>query len=127
MLEEHDLKRVLQKRLTQSPTLKLDTNTAANSHHSYSPMRTRSQTNKIDIDFDEASAAWMANKVRRGAMVYYLCTATQKSGKPCTRISSNEETAKHPDRSQLCTQHARYGHSNTSTDVSNSANSKANA
>ena len=70
-------------------------------------MKTRSQTNKIDIDFDEASAAWMANKVRRNAMVYYKCTAMQKSGKPCTRISSNEETAKHPDRSQLCTQHAR--------------------
>lgn len=70
-------------------------------------MKTRSQTTVI-IDFDEASKAWMANKVRRGAMVYYRCTATQKSGKPCTRIASNEESAKNPDKPQLCTQHARY-------------------
>lgn len=71
-------------------------------------MKTRSQTKQVIIDFDEASKAWMANKVHRGAMVYYLCTATQKSGKSCTRISSNEETAKNPIARQLCTQHARY-------------------
>ena len=71
-------------------------------------MKTRSQTKQVIIDFDEASNSWMANKVRRGAMVYYLCTATQKSGKPCTRISSNEETAQNPLALQLCTQHARY-------------------
>lgn len=91
-------------------------------------MKTRSQTKQVDIDFDEASRAWMANKVRRGAMIYYHCTATQKNGKPCTRIASNEHAAKHPDAPQFCTQHARYvGACKTVTDVSNSANSSASA
>jgi len=35
------------------------------------------------IDFDAASAAWMANKIRKGAMLYYTCTEIQKNGKPC--------------------------------------------
>ena len=35
------------------------------------------------IDFDAASAAWMANKIRKGAMLYYKCQATLKSGDPC--------------------------------------------
>jgi len=75
-------------------------------------MKTRSQTKQVIIDFDDASNAWMVNKVRRGAMVYYLCTAMQKSGKPCSRIASNEETAKNPIALQLCTQHARYSSQN---------------
>ena len=37
----------------------------------------------MDIDFDAASAAWMANKIRKGAMLYYKCQATLKSGDPC--------------------------------------------
>jgi|Laugrespbdmm15sd_2_1035082.scaffolds.fasta_scaffold128429_2 hypothetical protein len=90
-------------------------------------MKTRSQsnTNTVYIDFDEASKAWMANKVRRGAMVYYLCTATQKSGKPCTRISSNEETAKNPIALQLCTQHARYSNQNQQQKLQSSADGNA--
>ena len=35
------------------------------------------------IDFDAASAAWMANKIRKGAMVYYVCSAVQKNGSAC--------------------------------------------
>ena len=34
-------------------------------------------------DFDAASRGWAANKIRKGAMVYYACTATQKNGKSC--------------------------------------------
>jgi hypothetical protein len=37
----------------------------------------------MEIDFDAASAAWMANKIRKGAMLYYKCQATLKSGDPC--------------------------------------------
>lgn len=39
--------------------------------------------NTMDIDFDAASAAWMANKIRKGPMLYYKCQATLKSGGPC--------------------------------------------
>lgn len=88
-------------------------------------MKTRSQTKQVIIDFDEASKAWMANKVRRGAMVYYLCTATQKAGKPCTRISSNEETAKNPLALQLCTQHARYSNQDQNQKSQSSADGNA--
>jgi hypothetical protein len=35
------------------------------------------------IDFDAASAAWMANKIRKGPMLYYTCDVTQKNGNPC--------------------------------------------
>jgi len=40
------------------------------------------------IDFDAASAAWMANKIRKGAMLYYKCQATLKSGDPCKLAAS---------------------------------------
>ena len=43
----------------------------------------RSEDPDIVIDFDEASAAWMANKIRRGHMTLYRCTATQKNGEQC--------------------------------------------
>jgi len=38
----------------------------------------------MDIDFEAASKAWMANKIRKGAMLYYKCQATLKSGLPCS-------------------------------------------
>jgi hypothetical protein len=38
----------------------------------------------MDIDFEAASKAWMANKIRKGAMLYYKCQATLKSGVPCS-------------------------------------------
>ncbi len=82
----------------------------------------------IQLDFDEASNAWMANKVRRGAMVYYHCTATQKNGKPCTRIAANEAATKSPEKALLCTQHSRYpGHSSTVTESLNSASNSDSA
>jgi len=35
--------------------------------------------------FDEASAAWMKNKVKRGYMLYYVCAADTRSGSTCKR------------------------------------------
>jgi hypothetical protein len=42
----------------------------------------------MDIDFEIASKAWMANKIRKGAMLYYKCQATLKSGSPCKLAST---------------------------------------
>lgn len=42
-------------------------------------------TYTVDIDFDEAADAWMANKVRRGPSVCYQCTAIKKDGHPCAK------------------------------------------
>ena len=40
----------------------------------------------VDIDFDEASMAWMANKKRMGNGMYkYVCCAMTKTGKRCSR------------------------------------------
>jgi len=44
----------------------------------------------IDIDFDTASAAWMANKIRKGPMLYYACTEIQQNGKPCPHAAVQE-------------------------------------
>ena len=54
------------------------------------------------IDFDAASAAWMANKIRKGAMLYYKCQATLKSGDPCKLASV--ETVGEP---HFCKRHAK--------------------
>ena len=58
-------------------------------------MNTRSKTNQlrkieyaVDIDFDEASSAWRANKkpVKNGCFKYLCCQKTL-SGNPCKRES----------------------------------------
>ena len=56
-----------------------------------------------DIDFDAASAAWTANKIRRGASYAYRCTAIRKTGKQCTRPALSRPTA-----DLLCASHTRY-------------------
>jgi len=55
------------------------------------------QTQKVEyeviIDFDEASAAWKANKKSKGNGTYrYVCEGLTKTGKKCTRqpICSSE-------------------------------------
>jgi hypothetical protein len=53
-------------------------------------MLTRSQTRKLEeevkIDFDEASAAWKANKMSKGNGTYrYICQGVTKAGKKCLR------------------------------------------
>ena len=55
------------------------------------------------FDFDEASVAWMANKVRRGPAVYYQCTAIKKDGYPCAKSIISHES----DNPFLCKTHLR--------------------
>jgi hypothetical protein len=65
-------------------------------------------SNKIEIDFDAASAAWHANKIRRGPRLYYVCTAlNHSSGKPCQRIANVATLDRDPTAPHLCTQHLR--------------------
>jgi hypothetical protein len=56
------------------------------------------------IDFDAASAAWMANKIRRGPALLYKCTAIQKNGSACSRAAKSECV---PYKPHLCTQHSK--------------------
>jgi len=58
-------------------------------------------------DFDAASAAWHANKIRRGPRLYYRCTATQHNGKPCPRAANTAILDRDPTGPHLCTQHQR--------------------
>jgi len=37
----------------------------------------------MEIDFDAASKAWMANKIRKGPALAYRCMQIQKNGAPC--------------------------------------------
>lgn len=61
-------------------------------------MKTRSQTIKptfeVNIDFDEASRYWNANKKRTGDGSYkYVCGKPLKNGNFCKRnIKSEEDT-----------------------------------
>ena len=53
-------------------------------------VRYRSRGAVPDIDFDEASAAWMENKVRKGYMIYYRCATIQKNGKQCAKAVTEQ-------------------------------------
>jgi hypothetical protein len=53
--------------------------------------------------FEEASKEFMRGKVRVGHMIYYVCGAKMKSGKPCGRRASQKDIF--ADR--LCTQHLK--------------------
>ena len=53
--------------------------------------------------FEEASKEFMRGKVRIGHMIYYVCEATLKSGKPCGRRASQKDIF----AERLCTQHLR--------------------
>jgi len=41
----------------------------------------------VDIDFDDASRAWLANKKRVGQMYVYICGHTLRNGGTCQRRS----------------------------------------
>jgi hypothetical protein len=66
--------------------------------------------------FDAASAAWMANKIRRGPSLAYRCEATKKDGAQCTRPAvSRASIVVAATHHHLCVQHRRYSPpSNTS-------------
>lgn len=53
--------------------------------------------------FEEASKEFMRGKVRVGHMIYYVCEATLKSGKPCGRKASQKDIF----AERLCTQHLK--------------------
>jgi len=60
--------------------------------------------NEFDAKFfDQARAAWNANKIRRGPMYYYKCEATQRDGEPCGRRSKQVAVA----GAHLCGIHSR--------------------
>lgn len=71
-------------------------------------MKTRSQQSRefSSSFFTESSTAWMQNKVRRGAMLYYKCEAIQKNGECCSRIASQKDEFLFLEK-QYCTQHAQ--------------------
>jgi hypothetical protein len=76
----------------KSPTEKLNTTYQPNRWQIYTSrtMKTRSQTNAeildVNIDFDEASRYWNANKKRTGNGSYvYVCGAQLKNGNFCKR------------------------------------------
>ena len=52
--------------------------------------------------FEEASKEFMRGKIRHGHMIYYVCEATLKSGKPCGRRAVQD-----PFEDRLCSQHLR--------------------
>jgi len=56
--------------------------------------------------FDASSAAWHANKIRRGPAYVYRCEATTKTGSPCknpaTATTADPAAPKH-----LCKTHKR--------------------
>jgi hypothetical protein len=52
--------------------------------------------------FEDASKEFMRGKIRHGHMIYYVCEATLKSGKPCGRRAVQD-----PFQDRLCTQHLR--------------------
>jgi hypothetical protein len=43
--------------------------------------------------FDESADAWMANKVRKGAMFHYRCPQRTEAGAPCKNAPSKREGA----------------------------------
>lgn len=54
--------------------------------------------------FDASSAAWAANKIRRGASYAYRCEAVTKTGAPCKDPASARPT----EPQHLCKRHQRY-------------------
>ena len=58
----------------------------------------------MEIDFDAASAAWMANKIRRGPTLVYRCMQIQKNGNPCPLPAINECI---PGKPHLCKRHGK--------------------
>ena len=52
----------------------------------------------VTLDWDAASDAWSANKVRRGLQWAYRCTAIQKNGLHCAKVVY---------RKNLCKMHSK--------------------
>lgn len=50
-----------------------------------SPVPTTRTMYAVEIDFDEASKAWMGNKIRNGPCMAYKCEAITKKGQQCSK------------------------------------------
>lgn len=57
--------------------------------------------------FEESSRAWMANKVRSGAMVYYKCQAKKADDSDCSRAAFYTQPYYADDAEFLCKQHRK--------------------
>jgi hypothetical protein len=57
--------------------------------------------------FEESSKAWMANKVRSGAMIYYKCQAETLGGHGCSRAAFYTQAYMADDAEFLCKQHRK--------------------
>ena len=73
-----------------------------------------------DIDFDAASAAWTANKIRCGASYAYRCTAIRKTGSQCT-----QKALSRCSKDILCKSHTHYRPATTILQVSPGGNGGA--
>lgn len=71
----------------------------------YTRSKQKEQTS-IQETFTTSSQSWMANKLRRGAMIYYKCQAIQKNGQSCCRVASQDPAFQFLDN-HYCTQHAQ--------------------
>jgi len=84
-------------------------NSAMNSVRSMNSTMNSAMTSAMTVpvmtheDFDAASRGWAANKIRKGAMIYYACTAIQKNGKPCPLSAIQDATAP----AHLCRRHTK--------------------
>jgi hypothetical protein len=58
--------------------------------------------------FDQSSAAWMENKIRKGAMILYRCVYVHSSSRKCTKAAK--------PKGEYCSQHTRFGTHLTSPD-----------
>lgn len=74
-------------------------------------------------DFDAASAAWRANKIRRGESWAYRCTATTLSGTQCSRPAKSwtPTPSDQPPRCALHTVKCERSHSNVNVLVPKSS------
>jgi hypothetical protein len=61
-------------------------------------------TNKVTdpVDFEESSRAWMANKVRKGYLFVYRCSATEEDGRRCRNAPAKDTAC-----NSLCRRHLR--------------------
>jgi hypothetical protein len=59
----------------------------------------------VEIDFDEASKAWMANKIRNGPCMAYRCETITKKGQQCSKKAVPRSLA----TVHMCSNHLRYG------------------
>lgn len=58
------------------------------------------------IDFDAASAAWSANKIRKGASYVYRCTAICLNGNQCKKAAINRYACMQSPCHIVCKSHA---------------------